>query len=231
MKMMSAIGAALAATVLLASSPAFAGYDQNQKVQTATDVLREIDASPPTSIPPALLRNAQGIAVIPSVVKAGFILGGRHGDGVLVVRKDSGQWSDPLFVSLTGGSIGWQAGVSSTDVVLVFKNRRGIDGIMNGKFTLGVDGAVAAGPVGREASASTTAQLNASVYSYSRSRGLFAGVSLDGSQISIDQDADSAFYGGPLTADQILSGVDVKTPKVAKQFIAAIDKAEQQADK
>ncbi len=195
-----------------------------RKVQTATNVLEQIQSIPEQSIPPALLMHAQGIAVIPGVIKAGFIFGGRHGTGVLVVRKSNGQWSDPLFVSLTGGSVGWQLGVSSTDVVLVFKNRRGIQHILNGTFTLGVDGAVAAGPVGRQGSADTNGRLNASIYSYSRSRGFFAGVSLEGSAISMDDGDNAAFYGGA-SDQQILAGNVVGAPDAARQFVAVADRA------
>ncbi len=141
-----------------------------------------------------------------------------------MVRKANGQWSDPLFVSLTGGSVGWQLGVSSTDVVLVFKNRRGIRHILNGTVTLGVDGAVAAGPVGRQGAAETNGRLNASIYSYSRSRGFFAGVSLEGSAIGIDHDADAAFYG-QATDRQVLAGKVARVPGVARRFIAVADRA------
>ncbi|HKJ08895.1 MAG TPA: lipid-binding SYLF domain-containing protein [Gammaproteobacteria bacterium] len=212
------------AGALLGWSTVRAASSLDRKVETATNVLEQIQSIPEQSIPPALLLHAQGIAVIPSVIKAGFIFGGRHGTGILVVRKADGQWSDPLFVSLTGGSVGWQLGVSSTDVVLVFKNRRGIRHILNGTFTLGVDGAVAAGPVGRQGSADTNGHLNASIYSYSRSRGFFAGVSLEGSAISIDHEDDATFYGGA-SDQQILGGQAARVPDVARQFVAVADRA------
>jgi lipid-binding SYLF domain-containing protein len=160
-----------------------AGSKQVAKVKAATKVLKQIIAVPGQSIPPSLLRNAQGVAVIPGVIKAGFIIGGRGGRGILVLRKKENCWSNPSFVTLAGGSIGCQIGAQSADVILVFKSRKGVDGIVKGKFTLGADAAVAAGPVGRQAEAATDIQLKAEIYSYSRSRGLFAGISLEGAAL------------------------------------------------
>jgi len=119
------------------------------RAQTATRVLADIMQAPDKSLPRDLLRNAYAIAVIPDVLKVGFVFGGRHGDGLLSVKSPDGTWSNPVFLSLTGGSVGFQAGVSSTDVVLVFRTPRGVDGIVNGKFTIGADAHAAAGPVGR----------------------------------------------------------------------------------
>jgi lipid-binding SYLF domain-containing protein len=143
------------------------------------------------------LQDAQGVAIIPHVLKAGFVIGGRYGRGVILVRAADGTWGNPVFITLVGGGIGWQIGVQSTDVVLVFKTRASLDRILSGqgKITLGADVAVAAGPVGRQAEAATDGQLRAEIYSYSRSRGLFAGVSLEGAGILINCDADEAFYG------------------------------------
>lgn len=165
------------------------------KIEDATAVIRQIVSIPEKNIPPALLRNAGGIAIIPGVIKAGFILGGRYGTGVLLVRNAKGGWSYPSFISLTGGSIGWQIGVESIDIVLVFKHRRSIDRIVHGKFTLGADASVAAGPVGRQASAATDVQLKSEIYSYSRSRGLFAGIALQGASLQIDEEDNDALYG------------------------------------
>lgn len=165
------------------------------KIKDATDVLDQIVSIPEKNIPPALLRNAAGIAIIPGVIKAGFILGGRYGKGVLLVRNQKGRWSYPAFISLTGGSIGWQVGVESVDIVLVFKTARSIERIVHGKFTLGADASVAAGPVGRQASAATDVQLKAEIYSYSRSRGLFAGIALQGASLQIDEEDNDALYG------------------------------------
>lgn len=163
-------------------------------VDASTAVLNEIMATPEHRIPNSLLSGAQGIAVIPNVVKGGFVVGARHGKGVLVVRNEAGAWNPPVFISITGGSVGWQAGVQSTDVVLVFKTRKSVKNLNKNKFTLGADIAVAAGPVGRQASAATDAKLKAEILSYSRSRGLFAGASLEGSSLQIDPRAAAQYY-------------------------------------
>ena len=139
---------------------------------------------PDVRLPDTLLAHAYGIAVIPDVTKVAFIFGGRHGNGVLVVRdKLNGPWSNPCFVSLTGGSWGFQAGAQSSDIILVFTTKRGIEGIAGGKITLGADASVATGPVGRQGSAATDITFNAEIYSYARTRGLFGGIALDGSVI------------------------------------------------
>ena len=189
-----------------------------KKVGDASGVLREIMAIPEKGLPPALLKDAYGIAIIPGVIKLGFIVGGRYGTGVLMVRDKGGKWGNPVFVSIAGGSLGWQIGAQSTDVILVFKTRRSVDGIRKGKFTLGADAAVAAGPVGRNLEAATDVTLKAEIYSYSRSRGLFAGVSLEGAALQIDDDADAAFYGKPnVRAGDIMSGkVKTSSPEVGK---------------
>jgi SH3 domain-containing YSC84-like protein 1 len=165
-------------------------------VESSTNVLNEIMAIPAQGIPRALLHDAQGIAIVPSLLKGGFVIGVKHGRGVVVLRDENGNWRAPSFITITGGSIGWQAGVQSTDVVLVFKTKNSVRGFTSGKFTIGADVAAAAGPVGREASASTDASLRAEMYSYSRSRGLFAGAALDGSVISLDNEATAIFYRG-----------------------------------
>lgn len=179
----------------LVSSPARADNSGLVKIDDSVEVLDQTLSIPESGIPPALLGNAEGIAIIPGVIKAGFILGGRYGRGILVVREKDGSWSNPVFITIAGGSIGWQIGVESIDIILVFKSSRSIEGIMKGKFTLGADASVAAGPVGRQASASTDVLLRSEIYSYSRSRGLFAGLALDGAGIQINHDANEAFYG------------------------------------
>lgn len=217
----------LAVTVLMsfASSSLQAGIREVTKVEAATEVLTEFMAIPEQGMPPSLLRNAYGVAVIPAVIKAGLVLGGRYGWGVLVVRTKEKGWSNPCFVSLTGGSIGYQIGAQSTDVILVFKSRKGIDGIVKGKFTLGADAAIAAGPVGRQAGASTDVQLKAEIYSYSRSRGLFAGVSLEGAALQIDDKSNVAFYGREgITPDHIFTHRDIKVPAAANEFKEVLGK-------
>jgi lipid-binding SYLF domain-containing protein len=189
-----------------AAAPAQAGEKEDLRARDAVVVLDEIMMAPDQAIPHRLLRDAEAIAVIPGVVKAGLVLGGRSGRGLISVRTADGSWSNPSFIRLAGGSIGFQAGVQSTDVVLVFRSRRGVDSIVNGKFTLGADAAVAAGPVGRTAQASTDGQLRAEIYSYSRSRGLFAGVALDGAVIAMDHRANQAVYGRNTTPRAIFEG-------------------------
>ena len=183
-----------------------AAAKERLKIEAATEVVTEIKAIPEKGIPPALLESSYGIAVIPGVIKVGFIFGGRHGKGVMVVKKEDGTWSDPSFISLTGGSVGYQIGAQSTDIILVFKSKKGVDGITRGKVTLGADLAVAAGPVGRQAEASTDVTLKAEIYSYSRSRGLFAGVSLEGAALLIDHKSNEKYYGRDgITPDEIFS--------------------------
>ena len=189
------------AAVLLLAAPARAQYRETVIVDDARDVLNEIMAIPASGIPASLLANAQGIVIIPDLVKGGFVVGLRHGRGVVMVRDERGFWRPPSFVTLTGGSIGWQIGLQVTDIVLVFKTRSSVQGLLHGKFTLGADAAAAAGPVGREAAAATDAQLLAEIFTWSRSRGLFAGVSLDGSVLQIDQAGNAAFYRGTNVTD------------------------------
>lgn len=176
------------------AEPLLAQSREEATVKQSIEVFKAIDKLAIQGIPRELLKDAQAVAIIPNVIKGSLVIGMRRGHGVLVVRDDQARWGAPIFITLTGGNIGWQVGVQSTDVILVFKSRRSIDGIFNGKFTLGVDAAAAAGPVGRQAAAGTDTQLKAEIYSYSRSRGLFAGVSFDGSKIEIDALANSEYY-------------------------------------
>ena len=186
--------------------PALAGDVEDHRANEASRVLGDILRIPEQSIPSNLLQEAQAIAVIPNVVKAGFVVGGRRGRGLIAIRSKDGTWSHPSFITLTGGSFGFQAGVQSADVILVFRSSRGVDSIVNGKFTVGADASVAAGPVGRSAQASTDEQLKAEIYSYSRARGLFAGVSLDGTRLGIDNRSNQAVYGNGNTARAIFEG-------------------------
>ena len=206
------------ALLLAFAGPAQAGVKEDTKANDAARVLAEIMRIPETSVPGKMFEEAHAIAVFPDVFKAGLVIGGRRGKGLISVRGADGTWSNPSFVTITGGSIGFQAGVQSTDVVLVFRSKRGVDQIVNGKFTLGADAAVAAGPVGRNAQASTDAQLKAEIYSYSRSRGLFAGVALDGSVLSIDHDSNQATYGRNMTPRRIFEGGVGAVPNAVVDF-------------
>ena len=145
----------------------------------------------------------------------GLVIGGRRGHGLLSVKSADGTWSNPSFVSLTGGSIGFQAGVQSSDIVLVFRSDRGLESIVNGKFTLGADASVAAGPIGRNASTATDGELKAEIWSWSRARGLFAGVALDGAVLAIDDDANAAVYGRDTTPRMIFEGRALQRPSNA----------------
>lgn len=189
---------------LLLPVAAIAQQKEIERAENAVRVLSEVLRIPEESIPERLIREAEAIAVLPDVVKAGLVVGGRGGKGLIAVRGADGTWSNPSFITLGGGSFGFQAGVQAADVVLVFRTRRGVDNIVNGKFTLGADAAVAAGPVGRSAQASTDGRLEAEIYSYSRARGLFAGIALDGAVIAIDNRANRRVYGRDVTARMIL---------------------------
>jgi len=219
-------GLIAAVMMLTTSTAALAANEQEQKLDDATTVVRQFVDIPENAIPPALLGQAYGIAVIPSVLKVGFVLGGRRGKGVLSVRTADGSWSNPTFVTLTGGSIGWQAGASSSDIILVFKTQRSIDKIANGQISLGADAAVAAGPVGRSAGAATNLGFDAEVYSYSRARGLFAGVSLEGSNIGIDEKANWLFYNkAGIDALSILRSNDHGSiPQPGQRFIYTLNR-------
>jgi lipid-binding SYLF domain-containing protein len=186
--------------------------------ENAIRVLNEVMQAPDKAIPRDLLQSAHAIVVVPDVLKAGFVIGGRRGEGLMSVKTRDGTWSNPSFVNLTGGSVGFQAGVSSTDVILVFRTQRGVDSIVHGKFTLGADASAAAGPVGRTAQASTDAQLKAEIYSYSRARGLFAGVALDGSVLSIDNDSNQQIFGEGVTPRRIFEGGVGNVPNVIVDF-------------
>ncbi len=194
-------------------------------VGSAIEVIEQANAIPERGIPAGLLKDAAGVAIFPNIIKAGFIIGGKHGRGVVLVRTTDGGWSNPVFLTLTGGSIGWQVGAQSTDLVLVFKTGRSVERILKnrGKLTLGADIGIAAGPVGREAAAATDAQLKAEIYSYSRSRGLFAGASFEGAGLFIDGNANGWFYGRRgVTPYEIVTNNGVLIPEVALRLRTAL---------
>jgi lipid-binding SYLF domain-containing protein len=210
---------------------AVAGGREEATLLTATQVLDEVQGMPDQRVPDYLLSRAYGIAVIPDVTKVAFIFGGRRGHGVLVVRDSlTAPWSNPVLVTLTGGSWGFQAGAQSSDIVLVFTTRAGVEGIAGGKLSLGADASVATGPVGRQTSASTDLTLNAEIYSYARTRGLFGGLALDGSVINIDRTGDAALYGKPdVTTTEILSAQSPTAPPTAQRFLERISASTQTA--
>lgn len=201
-------------------SSAMAASSLDRRVDAATEVLEQLSRIPEKAIPPTLLNNAYAVAVIPNVIKAGFVVGGSYGKGVLVIRRPDGQWSNPSFITLGAGSLGWQAGAQASDIILVFKTRKGVTDIENGKLTLGGDANVAAGPVGRHTGAATDLGLKAEIYSYSRNRGLFAGVSLEGAYIGMDHKANYAYYqAGQGAAANILHDDHIPTPAHARRFV------------
>lgn len=178
--------------------------DEAQRVSAATAVFQEIMSAEDKAIPQAVLGKAEGIAVFPSTLKAGFVVGGMRGRGILSARGQSGTWSAPAFLTLTGGSVGLQIGGQATDLVLVIIDRRGLENLVRNQFKIGADASVAAGPVGRDAQAATDLQLRAQILSYSRARGVFAGISITGSTIRQDVDANNRFYGRRLETRQIV---------------------------
>jgi lipid-binding SYLF domain-containing protein len=201
------------------------GTPEIQTVVMARQALDEFFGLSIESIPPNMLNDASGVAIFPNMIKGGFILGVNYGKGVLHVRNQDGSWSPPVMVTMGGGSLGFQAGVQAADIILVFKTPRSLNGILNGqKVTLGADASIAAGPVGRQANASTDARLGAEIYSYARSRGLFLGVSLGGSDVSIDNNANAMLYGrfGVTPADVFQNRGLAMRPEVA-QLIQDLD--------
>ncbi len=220
------ISVVMLVAALVTAAPAFVpaahagAARQEGLLLTATEVLEDVQGMPDQRVPDALLARAYGIAVIPDVTKIAFIFGGRHGNGVVVVRDSlTSPWSNPVFLSLTGGSWGLQAGAQSSDVILVFTTKAGTEGIAGGRMTLGADASVAAGPVGRQASANTDISL-AEIYSYARTRGLFGGIAVDGSALSIDRSANAALYNKPgVTASEIFSDKAPAPPETAMRFL------------
>jgi lipid-binding SYLF domain-containing protein len=208
---------------LLAAADLRAQNRETVLVDTAAAVFQEIMAVPDQSIPSSLLARSHAVAIIPNTVKAGFLVGGTFGRGVLLVRRDGG-WSNPVFLTLGGGSFGFQAGAQATDLILVFRNPRSLNSFLagRGKVTIGADMSAAAGPVGRTLSAATDASLSSEILTYSRSRGLFAGVSLQGAAITMDWQANVAFYGQVVAPAEILAGAKVPTPEAATRLRTAL---------
>jgi len=191
--------------------------EDTARVQKAAQVFREVVNTPDKGIPDRLLRSAKCIAVIPGDKKFAFVFGGNYGRGVASCRTDHG-WSAPLFLAVEGGSVGYQIGGSSTDLVFLFMNDHAFQSLLGDKFKLGADASVAAGPVGRDAAAGTDVKLNAEVLSYSRTKGVFAGVSLDGTVVEADKSGDRAMYGDHVTRREITSG-SVAVPPEAQAFL------------
>lgn len=196
----------------------------SERVSNSTAVLSEVMAIPENGIPEDLMSRAKAVAVIPHVVKGALGIGGRYGKGLVSQRMADGKWSTPAFIEIGGGSFGLQIGVEATDLVLVFTNDDGLKSLLKGKVTLGADAGVAAGPVGRKGQIATDALLKASIWSYSRSKGLFAGVSLEGAALTMDDSANEKVFGKPVTGEDILVKNSVASNATVKPFTDALQK-------
>ena len=214
---------------LLVTLSAFASdrEDDVNRTHKSAEVFREIMNTPDQGIPQDLLRSAKCIAIIPGDKKFAFIFGGSYGRGLATCRTEVG-WSAPMFVAIDGGSVGYQIGGSSTDIVMLFMNDHALQSLLGDKFKLGADASVAAGPVGRTAAAGTDVRLSAEILSYSRTKGLFAGVALDGAVVQADKSGDRAMYGHDVSRHDILSG-KVTVPASARPLLREIGNSVQLA--
>ena len=201
--------------------------DTVDRLQKSVDVLHAIMSTPDKGIPEEVLSNAKCILVVPDLIKGGFIFGGKHGRGVATCRTSDG-WSAPAFVSVGGGSWGLQIGVEGVDLVMLVMNEQGFQHLLSSKFQLSGEGSAAAGPVGRHASAGTDWKMNTQMLTYSRSKGLFAGITLEGAVVQQDDDSTKAIYGKNVKLRNILSG-RVSTPPSAEAFMKAVSDAGHQA--
>src|ERR1051325_8538251 len=226
-KLLTAAAAAVCLVTFLTVQPRAQKDDEDKneakRVRDAATIFGEIMGAEDKAIPGAILNKATGIAIFPSTVKAGFIVGGMRGRGILSAHGANG-WSSPAFLTLTGGSFGLQIGGQAADIILVINGERGLENLVSNQFKIGADASVAAGPVGRDAQAATDIQLRAQILSYSRARGLFAGVTINGSTIRQDQDANERFYGSRLTTSQVVFEGKAGTPASVEQWQAALAK-------
>ena len=223
-KLWTAAAAAVCLMTFLHAQPrAQKDSDEAKRVHDATTIFDEIMAAEDKSIPTAILGKATGIAIFPSTIKAGLVIGGVRGRGILSGRTADG-WSSPAFLTLTGGSFGLQIGGESADIILVINGDRGLQNLVSNQFKIGTDAALAAGPVGRDAQAATDIQLRAQILSYSRSRGLFAGVTLNGSTIRQDRDANERFYGTAFRTSQIVFDGMGGSPDAANEWKKTLTK-------
>ena len=226
-KTLSLLSIGLMCLVGTYASARTARQDTVKRLQSSVDVLQSIMATPDKGIPEEVLSNAKCILVVPDLIKGGFIFGGKHGRGVASCRTADG-WSAPAFVSIGGGSWGLQIGVEGVDLVMLVMNEQGFQHLLSSKFQLSGEGSVAAGPVGRHASAGTDWKMNTQLLTYSRSKGVFAGLTLEGAVVEQDNDSTHAIYGKHMMFRNILSG-KVATPKSADAFLRAVSDAGHQA--
>ena len=210
---------------LLLSSQSYGQTAEEARLATAGAVLNAFTSDPATAIPTQILQHAQGIAIIPSVIRVGFIFGGHHGKGIVVVRTEDGEWSNPGFIRLTGGSVGAQIGAESADLILVFGNKVSIINISEGKFTVGSDASATAGPVGRNSTVTRDMTFATELYTYVRSRGLFVGATIEGAKLGIDHAANQAFYPSDGEA-QPLAPTNTATSPSARRFLTTLNEAE-----
>jgi len=219
-----------APSALAAPPEAVVPAAEEARALLAVDVLNGMQSLPELRIPETLLRRAQGIAIIPDMTRGALLLGGRGGKGVLLVRNPEGRWSNPAFITVGGVSFGWQFGVQTVDVVLVFTTRQSIEGVTGGKLTLGADASLAVGPLGRQASGATDSSFASEVYAYSRAQGLFAGVALDGGVIAIDRKANARFYQKPgVLASEIFAPGAPQPPYSGQRVTIAVTNLTDQA--
>jgi len=215
---------AVTATLMLSSVGMYAADSATKNLAEAADVFTEIMATPDKGIPQDLLEKAQCVLIVPGMKKAAFVVGGQFGRGFATCRNKGGTgWGAPAAVRIEGGSVGFQIGGSSTDIVMLVMSQRGMEKLLSDKFTLGADASVAAGPVGRTANANTDASMTAEMLSWSRSKGLFAGISLNGATVRNDLDSNAEMYGHKMTNKEVITS-DMKPPESAHALIASLDK-------
>ena len=196
--------------------------DEVKRLARATDVFQEIMKTPDKGIPGDLLDKAECVAIVPGLKKGGLGLGGKYGKGLIMCRKPNRSWTAPSFITIEGGSIGFQIGFTQIDVVMLFMNKKGVDKLIGDKFTIGADASAAAGPVGRQTAAQTNIRLDAEILTYSRAKGLFAGISLDGATLRSDKDDNREFYGKDVDPRSILLDGTVEMPAEARSLASAL---------
>jgi len=206
---------AILLAIFVSISTLHAGKDEDLKVLQAAKTLKELLHLPENAIPPLLFQKAHAIAIIPSAIKVGFLFGGQFGNGVICVKDDNGVWGNPVFITLATGSLGFQLGASSSDLVIAFKTRKSVDGLITSKLTLGLDASAAVGTEGRDIGANGDIFLQQEVYTYARSKGLYLGVSLEGSSLMVDEGANTRYYGKEISPTDIFNNFEVTPPASA----------------
>lgn len=222
MKILLSVSLALLASATALAGPGPKRSDETQRLQRATEVFTEIMKTPDKGVPQDLLDRSECIAIVPGLKKGGLGLGGRYGKGVVMCRRANRSWSAPSFMTVEGGSVGLQIGFQQIDLVMLIMNREGMEKLVGDKFTVGADASAAAGPVGRQTSAETNIRLDAKILTYSRAKGLFAGVTLNGAVVKQDKDDNRDFYGQEMDAREILFGESVPVPREARALASAL---------